>query len=1020
MQFGDALTKVFGSSNEREVKRTLPMVKAINALEPQMRQFTDEQMRAKTDEFRARIAARIAGIEDSDERYDREQDELDKILPEAFALVREAGRRAVNMRHFDVQLIGGMALHQGKIAEMKTGEGKTLVATLPCYLNALAGHGVHVVTVNDYLAKRDAEWMGKIHNFLGLSVGVIVHDLSDEQRRAAYAADITYGTNNEFGFDYLRDNMKFELSECVQRRPYFAIVDEVDSILIDEARTPLIISGPTDQTTDKYARVVRIIPQLEMGEEIEESIDNKILTGDYVVDEKHRTIGVTDEGWVKIEKLLGIESIADPENWDLKHYVETAIKAHALYKRDVEYVVKDGEIIIVDEFTGRLMPGRRWSDGLHQSIEAKEGVNIRREDQTLATITFQNYFRLYKKLSGMTGTAETEAAEFEKIYKLEVLVIPTNMPMRRIDNTDVVYRTVKEKYFAVADEIARLHENKQPVLVGTTSIEKSELLSQILQRKNVRHVVLNAKFHEREAEIVAQAGHLGMVTIATNMAGRGTDILLGGNPEFLTKQELVKKTHARAVSAAEGEISPTAAAGMMRFYYQGQEFETPEADWSEVYAGYAAQAAKEREDVLAAGGLIIIGTERHESRRVDNQLRGRAGRQGDPGASRFFLSLEDDLMRIFAKEWVSNLLQRLGMEEGVPIESKLITRRIEAAQKAVEGQNFESRKHVLEYDDVMNKQREAVYGTRRQLLEGLDQKELVTDDYVSNILSTILDQHAPDKMHPDQWNIKALADAVLMQFGLDISAEGIPVAELNRHQLGETLFERLKERYDAKEQIIGADAMRYHERMIMLSVLDGLWKDHLLAMDQLKEGIGLRGYGQQDPLISYKRESFEAFEAMMNKFQEDTVRFLFRMQIMGPDGQEISVPSRPRPQGVVFSGGSENASEPGNAREPGYIASSRTSVGAALNGPNANGAGSNGLAATIPIPTRAPSTTIDSLEEEFARRKKRELQQARMAGAGDSAGETVQRRAGDKVGRNDPCPCGSGKKFKKCHGAEAS
>jgi preprotein translocase subunit SecA len=1006
---GNALTKVFGTSNDRTVKRMQPTVAAINALEPEMQRLTQDQLRAKTDEFRARIAARTAGIEDAEERLKAEREALDAILPEAFAVVREAGRRVVNMRHFDVQLIGGMVLHQGKIAEMKTGEGKTLVATLPCYLNALAGHGVHVVTVNDYLAKRDAEWMGKIHNYLGLSVGVIVHDLDDAQRRAAYAADITYGTNNEFGFDYLRDNMKFELAECVQRAQYFAIVDEVDSILIDEARTPLIISGPTDQTTDKYARVVRIIPQLELGEEIE-SLDNKILTGDYVVDEKHRTIGVTDEGWVKIEGLLGIESIADPENWDLKHYVETAIKAHALYKRDVNYVVKDGEVIIVDEFTGRLMPGRRWSDGLHQSIEAKEGVNIRREDQTLATITFQNYFRLYKKLAGMTGTADTEAAEFESIYKLEVVVIPTNMPMRRIDNSDVVFRTAKEKYFAVADEIVRLHESKQPVLVGTTSIEKSELLSQILQRKGVRHVVLNAKFHEREAEIVAQAGHLGMVTIATNMAGRGTDILLGGNAEFLTRQELVKKTRARAVSAAEGEISPTAAAGMMRFYYQGQEFETPEMDWKEVYAGYAAQIAKEREEVLAAGGLIILGTERHESRRVDNQLRGRAGRQGDPGASRFFLSLEDDLMRIFAKEWVSNLLQRLGMEEGVPIESKLITRRIEAAQKAVEGQNFESRKHVLEYDDVMNKQREAVYGTRRQLLEGLDQKELVTEDYVSNILSTILDQHAPEKVHPDQWDMKALQDAVLMQFGLDISAEGLEVQELNRHQLGETLFERLKERYAAKEQIIGAEAMRYHERMIMLSVLDGLWKDHLLAMDQLKEGIGLRGYGQQDPLISYKRESFEAFEAMMNKFQEDTVRFLFRMQIMGPDGQEIAVPSRPRPQEVVFRGGSDNAAEPA------LLPANGGSNGA---GGRQRAAAKNGAAPAIPVPTRAPSTTIDSLEEEFQRRKKRELQAARMAGGGDTVGETVQRRAGDKVGRNDPCPCGSGKKFKKCHGTEA-
>ena len=1008
IQLGDALTKVFGTSNERTVKRMLPTVKAINALEPAMQQLSDEQMRAKTDEFRARIAAHIADIKDPEERYEAEQVVLEQILPEAFALVREAGRRVINMRHFDVQLIGGMVLHQGNIAEMKTGEGKTLVATLPCYLNALAGHGVHVVTVNDYLAKRDAEWMGKIHNYLGLSVGVIVHDLSDEQRRAAYAADITYGTNNEFGFDYLRDNMKFELAECVQRPPYYAIVDEVDSILIDEARTPLIISGPTDQTTDKYARVVRIVPQLELGEETD-SIEQKILTGDYVVDEKHRTIGVTDEGWVKIEKLLGIESIADPENWDLKHYVETAIKAHALYKRDVNYVVKDGEIIIVDEFTGRLMPGRRWSDGLHQSIEAKEGVNIRREDQTLATITFQNYFRLYKKLAGMTGTADTEAAEFEKIYELDVVVIPTNMPMRRIDNTDVVFRTAKEKYFAVADEIARLNENKQPVLVGTTSIEKSELLSQILQRKNIRHVVLNAKFHEREAEIVAQAGHLGMVTIATNMAGRGTDIVLGGNPEFLAKQELVKKNRARAVSAAEGEISPTAAPGMMRFYYQSQEFETPESDWKEVYAGYAAQAANEREDVLAAGGLIILGTERHESRRVDNQLRGRAGRQGDPGASRFFLSLEDDLMRIFAKEWVSTLLQRLGMEEGVPIESKLITRRIEAAQKAVEGQNFESRKHVLEYDDVMNKQREAVYGTRRQLLEGIDQKELITDDYVSNILSTILDTHAPDKLHPDQWDIKALQDAVVMQFGMDITAEGIPVRELNRHELGEALFTHLKERYDAKEQIIGAQAMRYHERMIMLSVLDGLWKDHLLAMDQLKEGIGLRGYGQQDPLISYKRESFEAFEAMMNRFQEDTVRFLFRMQIMGPDGKEISIPARVHPQSIVFSGGSSNAAEPGQAALPGMGGN---------HGAGMNGGSSNGVASSIPVPTRAPSTTIDSLEEEFQRRKKRELQQARMAGAGEAT-ETAQRRTGEKVGRNDPCPCGSGKKFKKCHGVDA-
>jgi preprotein translocase subunit SecA len=758
--FNQALAKVFGTSNERAIKRLMPTVAQINALEPEIHALSDEALRAKTAEFRQRVAESVAAEnidpkdEDAPERIAAaEKAALDAILPEAFAVVREAGLRAVQMRHFDVQLIGGMVLHSGKIAEMKTGEGKTLVATLPCYLNALAGHGVHVVTVNDYLAKRDAEWMGKIYGFLGLSVGVIVHDLSDEQRRAAYGSDITYGTNNEFGFDYLRDNMKFDLKDMVQRGQYYCIVDEVDSILIDEARTPLIISGPTDQTTDKYARVNIIIPNLELGELIE-TLETKTWSGDFVVDEKARAITVTDEGWEKIEKLLGIGNIADPENWDLKHHVEVAIKAHHLYKRDVEYVVKEGEVIIVDEFTGRLMPGRRWSDGLHQAVEAKEGVAIRKEDQTLATITFQNYFRMYKKLSGMTGTAETEAAEFDKIYKLEIVVTPTNRLMRRIENSDVVFRTAKEKYFAVADEITRLHEEKQPVLVGTTSIEKSELLSEILKRRGVRHVVLNAKFHEKEAEIVAQAGRLGMVTIATNMAGRGTDILLGGNSEFMARQDLVKKSQARAVSAAEGAISPNAAPGMVRFYYASQEFETTQAAWDAAIAAHAATAQKEHEAVVEAGGLHILGTERHESRRVDNQLRGRAGRQGDPGSSRFFLSLEDDLMRIFAREWVSTLLQRLGMEEGVPIESKMISRRIEAAQKAVETQNFESRKHVLEYDDVMNKQREAVYGLRRQLMEGVDQKQLITEDYTSTILSNILDEHAPEKVPPRRVEVR--------------------------------------------------------------------------------------------------------------------------------------------------------------------------------------------------------------------------------------------------------------------------
>jgi len=975
----NVLAKVFGTSNDRAVKRLLPEVEQINALEPEVEKLTDEQLRAKTDEFRARIQAKIEGIEDEEERIAVEKEALEEILPEAFAVVREAGRRILKMRHFDVQLIGGMVLHQGKIAEMRTGEGKTLVATLPCYLNALAGHGVHVVTVNDYLAKRDAEWMGKIYGFLGLTVGVIVHDLDDHQRREAYAADITYGTNNEFGFDYLRDNMKFEISDCVQRGHRYCIVDEVDSILIDEARTPLIISGPTEQTTDKYARVDKIIPNLELGELVE-TIEQKIYSGDYVVDEKHRSITVTDEGWEKIEGLLGIGNIADPENWDLKHHVETAVKAHALYKRDVQYVVKDGEVIIVDEFTGRLMPGRRWSDGLHQAVEAKEHVNIRKEDQTLATITFQNYFRLYKKLSGMTGTAETEAEEFHKIYKLEIVVIPTNQPMLRIENPDVVYRTEKEKFFAVADEIEKLNEKQQPVLVGTTSIEKSERLSEILKRKSVKHVVLNAKFHEKEAEIVAQAGRLGMVTIATNMAGRGTDIVLGGNADFMAKQELVKKGVVRAISAAEGAISPTAPEGMLRFYYQGQEFETAQENWDKVYAVHAAAADKEHDAVVAAGGLHIIGTERHESRRVDNQLRGRAGRQGDPGASRFYLSLEDDLMRIFAREWVSTLLQRLGMEEGVPIESKLISKRIEGAQKAVETQNFESRKHVLEYDDVMNKQREAVYGLRRRLLEGIDQKELILEDYVTGLLSSLLGTYAPENVHPDQWDTAGLKNQVFTQFGVAMDAEGIDASTLNRHELGEALFDKLRERYEAKETLIGLEAMRYHERMIMLSVLDGLWKDHLLSMDHLKEGIGLRGYAQQDPLVEYKRESYDMFEAMMQHFQEDTVRYLYLMQIIGPDGRPLQ-PSAPPPDAAVLLNGSSSAAE-------------------------------------IPIPVRSPSTTIDELEEEFQRKKKRELQQARMAG-GDAAETAVaQRRTGDKVGRNDPCPCGSGKKYKRCHGVE--
>src|SRR5580765_5538724 len=918
---GALVRKLFGSSNERRIKAYMPRVAEINALEGELEGLSDEALRARTDAFKKQLADGAS---------------LDELLVEAFAVVREAGRRVLNMRHFDVQLIGGMVLHEGKIAEMKTGEGKTLVATLPVYLNALGGRGVHVVTVNDYLAKRDSEWMGKLYKFLGLSVGVIVHELDDEERREAYAADVTYGTNNEFGFDYLRDNMKFDLRDCVQRVHNFAIVDEVDSILIDEARTPLIMAGASEESTHKYARVNRIIPKLEKGEEVEVPPgEPKIYTGDFVVDEKHKNITVTDEGWEKVEKLLGIGNISDPENWDLKHHVETAVKAHSLYRRDVEYVVKpkddnprEKEVIIVDEFTGRMMPGRRWSDGLHQAIEAKENVKIERENQTLATITFQNYFRMYKKLAGMTGTAETEAPEFDKIYKLEVVVIPTNKELLRKENPDVVYRTEKEKYFAAADEIQRLYESAQPVLVGTTSIEKSERLSELLKKKGIKHVVLNAKFHEREAEIVAQAGRKGAVTIATNMAGRGTDILLGGNPEFMAKQECVKKGIAQPLRAAQGKIQiDVDETKSTVWYYAGNEYVVPTDQWTEIFNRYKVQTDKEHDEVTAVGGLHIFGTERHEARRIDNQLRGRAGRQGDPGSSRFYLSLEDDLMRIFAKEWVSNLLQRLGMEEGIPIESRLITRRIATAQQAVEAQNFEARKHLLEYDDVMNKQREAVYGLRRQLLEGVEQKELILEDYVSGILSDVMDQCCGVKVHPDNWDIKGLKDAIFTRFGVDILAEAIKPESLSRQELGDAIFAKLKERYDAKEKLIGPDAMRYHERMIMLSVLDSQWKDHLRDMDHLKEGIGLRGYGQHDPLVEYKRESFDMFEAMMQRFQEETARYLYLMQIL----ERPAAAPEAQPHGT-------------------------------------DGNGSR--------PPRNVSTSVDELEESFQRKKKRELEQA--------------------------------------------
>src|ERR1022692_2019827 len=826
------MAKVFGTSNEREIKRIMPLVERFNALEPETKQFTDEQLRAKTDEFRKRIHERVDAVEDADEKAVVLKAALDELLPEAFAVAREASWRVLKMRHFDVQLIGGVVLHQGKISEMKTGEGKTLVATLPVYLNALAGNGVHVVTVNDYLAKRDSEWMGKLYTFLGLTVGVIVHDLDDRERKEAYAADVTYGTNNEFGFDYLRDNMKFRLEDCTQRMHNYAIVDEVDSILIDEARTPLIISGPSEESTDKYYKINRIIPKLTRGEVIEgKEPGEKYTTGDYTIDEKHKSAALTEEGVLRLEKLLNIGNLYDPQNIEWNHHVQQALRAHVLYERDREYVVRDGdegpEVVIVDEFTGRLMPGRRWSDGLHQAVEAKEGVKIQRENQTLATITFQNYFRMYKKLAGMTGTAETEAAEFYKIYKLEVVVVPTNMTMQRKENTDMVYRTEVEKFRNAAKEIKEYNAKGQPVLVGTISVEKSEHLSGILKKMGVRHEVLNAKNHEREAGIVSQAGRKDAVTVSTNMAGRGTDILLGGNPEFMTKDECLKKKVAERLSEEDARF--VADEHFNYFTHNEQFYRVRRDQWDQLYAGNKTHTDVEHDEVVALGGLHIVATERHESRRIDNQLRGRAGRQGDPGSSRFFLSLQDDLLRIFGGEKMQNLMLRLGMEEDVPIESKMITNRIRKAQEAVEAQNFEARKHLLEYDDVNNKKRQTVYGLRRQLLEGVEQKQRVMD---------------------------------MMQ--------GIVEEDIDRH-----------------------------------GDIDNQWKDHLLSMDELKQGIGLRAQGQKDPLVEYKRESFDYFTAMMDRIEDETVRYLYFLQVntgTGPvlpfpdeDEEEEGEPEAPRP-----------------------------------------------------------------------------------------------------------------------------
>ena len=843
------LKKMFGTQNERILDRIRPTVDRVNALEPSLVSLPDDRLVAKIAEFRQRV---------------ENGEPLDDLLPETFAVVREAGKRILEMRHFDVQLIGGVILHEGRIAEMRTGEGKTLVATLPIVLNALTGRGVHLVTVNDYLARRDAEWMGRLYRALGMSVGVIVHGMDDTERQASYRCDITYGTNNEYGFDYLRDNMKFRVEDMVQRDLHYAIVDEVDSILIDEARTPLIISGPAEESTSFYARVNSVVPFLKKD-------------SDYTVDEKARQVILTeDAGIPKLERLLSVDNLYDPRNIEVLHHVNQALKAHILFHRDVDYMVKDGEVVIVDEFTGRLMPGRRWSDGLHQAVEAKEGVKIENENQTLATITFQNYFRMFDKLAGMTGTADTEAAEFQQIYKLAVTIVPTNQPMIRQDLSDQIYRTEKEKFQAVLNEVKELHAQGRPVLVGTVSIEKSERLSGLLTRHGVPHNVLNAKHHEQEAQIIAEAGHPGRVTIATNMAGRGVDIKLG-------------------------------------------------------------------EGVVPKGGLHIIGTERHESRRVDNQLRGRAGRQGDPGSSRFYLSLEDDLLRIFGSDRISPIMEKLGMEEGEPIEHPLINRAVENAQKKVEGHNFDIRKHLLEYDDVMNKQRTVIYDMRREILGSEDLREMVLD-FAAEVAEDLAGRFSDEKSHPEEWDFEALSTAAYAQFGFRPEFPEAERITLKPSDIADRIRTEAEAFYARKEADYGADAIRYLERMFLLSTVDALWKDHLLSMDHLKEGIGLRGYAQKDPLKEYQREGFDLFSDLISRIKEESLKRLFHVKVQreeeGADMKERA--AAPRPARVVLSRGDIK-----------------------------------------------------------------------------SAGKTTQKREGAKIGRNDPCPCGSGKKYKKCCGANA-
>jgi preprotein translocase subunit SecA len=970
------LAKVIGTQNERDLKRLRPYVAAINAKEPEIKTLSDEQLRGKTAEFKARLANGEA---------------LDDILPDAFAVVREAGWRVLTMRHFDVQLIGGMVLHRGKIAEMKTGEGKTLVATLPAYLNALEGKGVHVVTVNDYLARRDSEWMGRLYRFLGMSVGVIQHDLNDQERQVAYGADITYGTNNEFGFDYLRDNMKFDLAHYVQRGHHFAIVDEVDSILIDEARTPLIISGPAEESTDLYYEVDRIIPRLTPGAVTQGNVkaedrDDLEKTGDYLVDEKHKTVTLTETGMAKAEKMLEHRlqpgGLYDPANMPLLHHINQALRAHTLFKLDVDYMIKDGGVVIVDEFTGRLMPGRRWSDGLHQAVEAKEKVKIERENQTLATVTFQNYFRKYGKLAGMTGTADTEAEEFAKIYKLDVMVAPTNRPLRRIEEPDTVYRTEREKYEAIVADIIEKQKIGRPVLVGTVSIEKSERLSKLLKLRGIRHVVLNAKYHAQEAEIVAQAGRKATVTIATNMAGRGTDILLGGNAEFMARQQALAEEIADKLPKGQEKFVDDEE--FVYFYHLDSFYRVPRLQYERIYSALKAQTDAEHDEVVALGGLHIIATERHEARRIDNQLRGRAGRQGDPGSSRFYLSLEDDLMRIFGSDRIAGLMQRLGMEEGVPIEHKMVTNAIARAQKQVEAQNFAVRKHLLEYDDVMNKQRESIYSLRRELLEGkihlTDEDAVETREYLMTLAEELIDStvetYAGPEVDPEDRDFGAMTQAVADIFGMEPAAlNGMDLSGMTTEEITDALWAPILQKYETKEKLIPTDILRRVERDIMLQIVDAQWKDHLYSLDHLKEGIGLRGYGQRDPLVEYKKESFALFQAMKDRVEEEIVRWLWRLTpVTGEEGEAGTTapvrPTQPRrpPQQMTLN-------SPQSAPPASPFGAIRGHAG--------------GPAQAAPRPART---------------------------GGDDVVKQVKRDE-PKVGRNDPCPCGSGKKYKKCHGA---